>query len=132
MNLQVINKITSLDHHMQFTSISSYSDQEHRLREIFSKSDLKASSYQSESFAYICSFEKLLKCRRMTQLCNQERRRGGAGGKRPCCPLLRGARGARVPFNGTIYFFKNFQFDGMKTMNLTLKSNSHRSLHWSY
>ena len=57
---------------------------------------------------------------------------GARGDKHPSCPFLRGARGQECPSNGTIYFSNNFQFDGMKPMNLTLKSNNHHSLHWSY
>ena len=63
---------------------------------------------------------------------HQERRRGGTGGQAPLLPFLRGVRGQECPFNETIYFFNNVQFGIMTTMNLTLKLNNHRNLHWSY
>ena len=56
----------------------------------------------------------------------------GCGGQPPPCPFLRGTRGQECPFNGTIHFFNNVQYDDMKTMILTLQSNNHRSLNWSY
>ena len=52
----------------------------------------------------------------------QERRRGGArGGKRPSCPLLRGARGAKVPFSWKmIIYFENIKYDPTDIMTWTL------------
>ena len=63
---------------------------------------------------------------------NRNAGEGGARGQRPSYPFLRGARGARLPFQWNNKFFNNAQFDSMKTMNLTIKPNNHRSLHWSY
>ena len=57
---------------------------------------------------------------------------GGAGRQAPLLPFSKRGKGARVPFNGTIYVFNNVQFDIMKTMNLTLKLNNHCNLHLSY
>ena len=58
--------------------------------------------------------------------------RGTRWGKRSSRPFLKGVRGQECLFKGTIHLFKNIEFDSMKTMNLTFKSNNHRSLNWSY
>ena len=56
----------------------------------------------------------------------------GHEGKRPSCPFLRRTRGQECPYGEAICFFNNVQFDIMKTMNLTLKLNNQRILHWSF